>query len=212
MRRSMGLVGALVAVLGVAGCGAGEGAAGRGGDGLRAGSGGALDTSERDGLLFLREEEKLARDVYRALGAKDAVFSNIQESEQRHMDSVLNLLERYDVPDPAAARADGDFANATLKALYGQLVAKGSTSTLTALEVGVEIEELDVHDIRELQKTTGHTDLSNVHDNLTRGSRNHLRTFYGRLVALGGTYTPRHLDAATFDAIVQSPMETGPAF
>lgn len=172
--------------------------------------GGAPATmTERDALAFVREEEKLARDVYQALAAHDRLFSNIQRSEQMHMDAVLTLLDRYGIPDPAAGAAVGAFTNPTLQQLHDALVAQGGTSRIAALTVGVEIEELDIHDIESLRSTTTRNDVLTTFDNLTRGSRNHLRAFYGQLQALGGTYTPRHLDADTFRAIIESPNESG---
>jgi len=178
-------------------------------DGPAQGSTQALSTEEAQSLTFTREEEKLARDVYAALESKDTVFSNIKSSEQTHMDAVLTLLTRYSLPDPAANKATGQFTDATLQKLHDELVAQGAPSTVAALQVGVAIEELDIRDIEAARKSVTHTDILTTYDNLTRGSRNHLRSFYGRVKALGGSYTPRYLDAAQFQQIVDSPTETG---
>ena len=169
----------------------------------------ALSTSEAQSLAFTREEEKLARDVYVALEAKDPMFSNISSSEQTHMDAVFTLLSRYGLPDPASGKAGGEFEDATLQKLHDDLVARGSPSTLAALQVGVAIEELDVRDIEAARKSVTHGDILTTYDNLTRGSRNHLRSFYGKVKALGGSYAPQYLDASSFQQIVDSPMETG---
>ncbi len=50
---------------------------------------GELNQAETDALLFMYEEEKLARDVYTSLAAlyTQPMFSNIASSEQTHMDS-----------------------------------------------------------------------------------------------------------------------------
>lgn len=181
-----------------AGCGAAGGA-----------DQGSLSTAEQDGLAFTREEEKLARDVYDALDARDATFVNIKQSEQTHMDAIGVLLTRYGLADPAAGKGVGEFTNPQLRALHDALVAQGAPSLLAALAVGVEIEELDIHDIETARLTVAHADVLATYDNLTRGSRNHLRTFYGKLVASGGSYSPKHLDESTFQAIVGSPMERG---
>ncbi len=171
---------------------------------------GALSSREVESLTFTREEEKLARDVYGALSAKDPLFSNIGKSEQTHMDAIATLLTRYGLPDPVGTNGPGKFSNATLQALYDALVAEGARSNLSALAVGVEIEELDIFDIELAKKDVTHADVLATYDTLTRGSRNHLRSFYGKLVAAGGSYTPKHLDAASFKAIVDSAMERGP--
>ncbi len=178
-------------------------------DAREQGSTSALSTSEVQSLAFTREEEKLARDVYVALEAKDPVFSNIKSSEQTHMDAILTLLSRYGLPDPAENNAHGEFEDATLQKLHDDLVARGAPSTLAALQVGVAIEELDIRDIEAARAMISHGDILTTYDNLTRGSRNHLRSFYGKVKALGGSYTPQYLDAWSFQEIVDSPMETG---
>jgi len=173
---------------------------------------GVASADEAAMLPTLREEEKLAHDVYVALDAQAPQFANIAASEQTHTDAVRSLLERYGLADPAAGRPAGSFASPTFTALYGQLVAAGRMSTVEALRVGVEIEELDLHDLAGMQERADHADVSNTLSNLARGSRNHLRAFWSQLAAAGGTYTPRHLDEATFRAIVSSPTETGRPF
>lgn len=150
---------------------------------------GALSSREVESLTFTREEEKLARDVYGALSAKDPLFSNIGKSEQTHMDAIATLLTRYGLPDPVGTNGPGK-SNATLQArLYDALVAEGARSNLSALAVGVEIEELDIFDIELAKKDVTHADVLATYDTLTRGSRNHsFRSFYGKLVAAGGLH------------------------
>ena len=172
---------------------------------------GALSADEQQLLRFTREEEKLARDVYNAIGAAHPSFSNVASSEQTHMDAVATLLTRYAIDDPAFGKSPGAFTDATLQKLYGDLVTAGTRSQLEALKVGVEIEELDIADIERGRKNVTHADIVTTMDNLTRGSRNHLRTFYSNLQAVGGTYAPKHLEQASFDAIVTSARETGGA-
>lgn len=171
--------------------------------------GGVTTAEEATALQSLREEEKLAHDVYVALNARAPVFANISASEQTHTDAVRALLDRYGVSDPAQGRAAGSFSNATFQTLYDALTARGSVSTVAALQVGAEIEELDIADIRAMRAAVTHADVSATLDNLERGSRNHLRSFWRQLQSAGGTYTPSHLDAATFRSIAESAMETG---
>ncbi len=176
------------------------------------GTGGAntmLSDAERTRLAFTREEEKLARDVYIALDAYGLPFTNIQISEQRHFDAVGSLLVTYGLPDPAAGRGVGELTDPDLQALYVDLVGRGSPSLMAALTVGLVIEDLDLRDLAVAIEETSHPDIALVYDNLSRGSRNHLRAFYGQLVAVGGSYTPQYIDQATFDAIVSSARERG---
>jgi len=168
-----------------------------------------VSAAESEALRFTMEEEKLARDVYQTLERSSPVFSNIKESEQTHMDAVATLLDRYALEDPTSGQTPGKFQDAALQQLYEDLVREGAASPLAALQVGAAIEELDIRDIETAKANVTHNDIANAFDNLTRGSRNHLRTFYGKVGELGGTYAPRYLDAQTFQSIVSSPMETG---
>ena len=65
-----------------------------------------------DDLLFMREEEKLARDVYKILYSKwfAKVFDNITQSEQKHMDQVGVFIDAYGLED-SASEQDGVFNN-----------------------------------------------------------------------------------------------------
>ena len=164
---------------------------------------------EAESLQYMREEEKLARDVYLVLYGiwADSLFSNIAASEQKHTDAVKALLVKYNIPDPAANTAPGVFVNTKLQAAYDSLVASGSTSRLNALVVGVTIEELDIKDISTWKTVVDNTDILQVYDSLMCGSRNHLRSYYDELLKSGGSYVPRYITQAEFDAIVGSAME-----
>lgn len=168
-----------------------------------------LSAAEQRSLIYMREEEKLAGDVharlYAAWGQK--VFTNISASESTHTEAVRQLLVRYQLPDPAANLGAGVYANTTLQGLYTQLVAAGSVSLIEALKVGAAIEELDMLDINTHLRTVDNQDIRVVYDNLLKGSRNHLRSFYKTLLQQGGTYTAQYLTQAEFDAIVNSAME-----
>lgn len=168
-----------------------------------------LSDEEASSLIFMREEEKLAFDVYAAMAAKwgTPIFVNIGASEQAHMDAVKLLLTRYGMPDPAAALQLGQFVNPSLQALYAALVSAGSTSLVGALSVGAEIEDVDIRDLRAISKNVDNADLLLVYANLEKGSRNHLRSFHDQLQQQRATYTPKYITQAEYDAIVNSPRE-----
>lgn len=170
---------------------------------------GSLTDVERAGLLRMREEEKLARDVYTTLGDLWGLrtFDNITAAEETHMAAVATLLDRYGLADPAAGRAVGSFTDPAIQALYDQLVAQGRRSATEALAVGAAIEELDIVDLRE--RATAVVDIALVYADLERGSRNHLRAFTSQLERSGVEYRPVHLASADFDAIVASAIERG---
>lgn len=136
-----------------------------------------LSPEEAADLLFMREEEKLARDVYTALYAtwQVPVFQNIAASEQKHMDAIKVLLDTYGLTDPALA--PGKFTDPTLQALYDQLVAQGSISLAEALKVGASIEEIDIRDLQERIAQTDNSDIQWTYNNLLKGSYNHLKAF-----------------------------------
>ena len=170
-----------------------------------------LSTTEASALVFMREEEKLARDVYQLLYTQwgQKVFSNIAASEQQHMDAVALLLTRYNLPDPAAATAPGVFQDPHVQELFNALMAQGQTSLIAALTVGATIEDLDIQDLQTRIAATDNADIALVFNELMKGSRNHMRAFISQLTKQGVTYTPQYITQAEFDAIVNSPTETG---
>ncbi len=98
----------------------------------------------------MREEEKLAGDVYRYFYDLwgSTIFQNIASSEDAHTDAILDLLNQYGIEDPASADP-GVFSNPDLQALYDELTAMGSNSLKEAFLVGAAIEEIDILDIEE---------------------------------------------------------------
>jgi hypothetical protein len=172
-----------------------------------------LSVAEAAGLTRLREEEKLARDVYTKLYATwgSRIFGNIAQSEQRHFDALKVLLDRYGLDDPAANNAAGVFTNAELQALYGDLVARGQVSLAAALRIGATIEDLDIHDLEIALAAADNDDLKIIYQNLQKGSRNHMRTFVGQLEALGESYAAQYISAAALAEILASLHESGMA-
>ncbi len=171
-----------------------------------------LSPEEQADLLHMREEEKLARDVYLTLYEKWQlpVFQNIARSEQTHMDAVAALLPAYGLEDPVAQTGDerGVFTDPDLQALYDQLVEQGSASIVDALTVGATIEDLDIKDLNEALGRTDQEDIRLVYENLKKGSENHMRAFVSNLQSRGADYTPQYISEAEYQAIVGSAVET----
>jgi hypothetical protein len=142
-----------------------------------------LTDLQKESLLFMVEEEKLARDVYEYLYTAWGVdiFSNIALSEQKHMDAVLLLLGKYELDIPSTLDSRGLFENSELQALYDQLIAKGALSLTDALQVGVTIEEVDISDLNEVLETELPEDLELIYEHLLNGSYNHLEAFNAQL-------------------------------
>lgn len=171
----------------------------------------SLNAEEILSLEIMREEEKLAHDVYTTLYGvwNVSIFTNIAKSEQTHTDAVLDLLNKYQLPDPVGNNAVGVFTDTTLQALYNQLVAQGSISLLDGYKVGATIEDLDIYDLNEWLTKVDNEDIRFVYDNLNKGSRNHMRSFYGKVTSSGGTYSAQYITQAELDAIINSPRESG---
>lgn len=170
-----------------------------------------LSAGEAAGLKYMREEEKLAHDVYTVLFThwSSKIFDNISNSEQTHTDAVLALLERYKLVDPVGSNAIGTFTDVFLQGLYNTLIAQGSASLIDALLVGAAIEEIDIIDIqKQLDNTVDNQDITLVYNSLLKGSRNHLRSFTSNLEKQGIIYQPQHLSQSVYDEIVNSALET----
>jgi len=170
-----------------------------------------ISPAEEVGIVQMREEEKLARDVYQVLYSKwqMQIFYNIAQSEQRHMDAMKALVVKYGVEDPVTDDAVGVFTDSNLQQLYSDLIARGQQSVVDALQVGATIEDLDIKDLNEFLEQTDSIDVRIVYQNLVKGSRNHLRSFVRQLAVNGATYDAQFLTADEIDAIISSPMERG---
>lgn len=173
---------------------------------------GDLSQEEIDGLIYMREEEKLAHDVYTVFYEKwsQSIFYNISNSEKIHTDETLELINRYGLTDPVGVNGIGEFNNASLKNLYDTLVATGSSSLIDALLVGAAIEEIDMIDINNhIDHVVDNDDIILVYENLLKGSRNHLRAFVANLNSLGVTYVPQYMDPTEYQQIINSSNGNG---
>jgi hypothetical protein len=164
---------------------------------------GTLTDDEASGLLFMREEEKLAHDVYVNMynlwGNK--VFLNISKAETHHTEKVLWLINRFGLQDPASPDA-GVFTNPDLQSLYNQLMSAGSESLVAALKVGATIEEVDILDLQKRMEQTTNATILKVYAMLEKGSEAHLRAFVYQLKNNGVDYQPQYLSQEAFDKIM----------
>ncbi|AMQ19158.1 hypothetical protein A0127_08280 [Thermococcus peptonophilus] len=163
-----------------------------------------LSQDEMAAILYMREEEKLARDVYLTLYNETGltVFRNIEKSEETHMDMVLSLIEKYNLTDPVEGLGIGEFASPEMESLYNELVERGKTSKLEALKVGAYIEELDIKDLNEWLEKVDNQDIRVVFENLRKGSENHLRAFVNNIEKNGEKYSPVILSEEEYSEIV----------
>jgi hypothetical protein len=165
----------------------------------------ALSREEIDAIRFMREEEKLARDVYLYLYQQYPLrpFLNISKSEQAHMDALLYLIHTFGLEDPAGEHPEGVFENQELQKLYNDLIEKGSQSREEALRTGALIEEVDILDLqRELEESARNEEVVRVFQNLCNASGRHLKAFVAVLHRYDVDYSPVKLEPEEFDRII----------
>lgn len=166
---------------------------------------GVLTEQDKIDLHYLQEEEKLARDVYLTLRAKfnSVIFQNISESEQRHTDSVLNLLNLYQIPSVALSEV-GKFHDASLQTLYNDLILSGTKGASEASLVGALVEEVDIADLKKMLSTTKNPDLMNTYRKLMTASERHLNSFVSLWKSQTGStaYKAQVLSQADVDTIL----------
>jgi hypothetical protein len=165
-----------------------------------------LSVKEKEGLVFMREEEKLAHDVYIALAQvwDIPVFNNISQSETAHMQAVLSLLEKYGIADPVTDEKAGAFTNKAFTDLYLALVKQGKVNLIDALRAGALIEETDIADLRDRMKESDNADINQVYDNLLQASYRHMRAFSRNLAFRDAPYTPQRLSQKEMDEILDA--------
>ncbi len=174
-----------------------------------------LSESEISTLNYMREEEYLAHDVYVAMYElyNVPIFNNISNSEFIHSTAMLAIMEKYELPDPAANHEQGVFVNEEIQALYDALVEQGSASFQDALVVGATIEDVDIWDlIDHLENDVDNQDLTYALEQLYRGSRNHMRAYTAHLTFQQIVYTPQYITQELYDEIVNSAWEVGNGF
>lgn len=133
-----------------------------------------------ENLTYMREEERMARDLYRALAdvhGADTEFARIANAEQQHFDAVGRLLVRYGIDDPSAGKDAGKYADADLQAAYDRLLAQGKSSLAEAYKAGIEVEQTDIADLDKVIAETTAADAKRVFENLRTGSQHHLAAF-----------------------------------
>ncbi len=166
-----------------------------------------LTQLDKDALLFMLEEEKLARDTYRYLDNlwSISVFSNIKNSEQTHMNAISNLLNLNYVE--YIILPEGEFENQDLQNYYNMFVTNGRISQDNALQIGATIEDLDIVDLEHYLTATTNLEIIAVFNSLQCGSRNHLRSFISSIESNGATYEPQFLTQDEFNQIINNTHE-----
>jgi hypothetical protein len=161
-----------------------------------------LSEAEIAGLMEMREEEKLAHDVYMYFydSFNHVVFKNIAASEAQHTSSVLRLIEGYGLEDPALAEV-GEFNDQKFIDLYAILITAGDLTE--GLKAGALIEETDIADLKIHIEETEVTTLQTVYSHLLSASKIHLKAFTRVLTKMGVTYIPTILSEEEYQEIIE---------
>ena len=141
-------------------------------------------------LQDVREQEKLSHDVYLYFSGLyvdqhpgQNIFARVTEAEQRHMDAVLQLLQKYGVADPVAVdgvvTAPGEFPDQVVEDLYAAYVEQGEAGLAQALEAAVAIETADIARLESgiAGESASYADILQVYTNLLASSQRHLAAF-----------------------------------
>jgi hypothetical protein len=129
-------------------------------------------------LTEMREEERVARDLYTQLGRSsgEAIFTRIAAAEQRHLDAVERLMSSQGMDPDAAGTTVGRYAVPDLQSAYNRWLAAGRASDQAAYKVGVELEKQDIAELKALRVASGTTG-ARVVQALRTGSEHHLAAF-----------------------------------
>ena len=163
-----------------------------------------LTDVEKKGIIHIYEVEKVARDVYQILFEKwgTPVLKVISQSEQSHMDIMKELIDKYNLDDPAEGRGYGEFSTSELQKLYNDLVGLGVTSAVDALSTSAMIEEFDIVEIRKYINETDRADIIAAYNKLIEGSESHVLAFVFRLKDKSVEYKPQYLSQQDYDKII----------
>lgn len=139
----------------------------------------SLTADAKASLVYMIEEEKMARDLYDALFSStgNAVFDRISDSEQKHYDTLETVAAKAGVDISGVSTTAGVFTNPDIQALYDSLLQQGSASLAAAYNVGVLVEQTDISDLQAGLGITNIGVVGTIYTNLMNGSQNHLAAF-----------------------------------
>ncbi|MDD4163217.1 MAG: DUF2202 domain-containing protein, partial [Methanothrix sp.] len=165
----------------------------------------SLSSREKQGLLFIWEEEKAARDLYTSLYERNnlSIFMDLVRSEQSHMDQAKAVIDQYGLAIPEKDEP-GIFQNQTLQGVHDELLAEGLQSDEAALKVAATFEEISIMDLEKELNATGTENIRVVYQGLLAGSRKHLRSYVSDLHDQGIEYVPRYLEKSEFEEMVRT--------
>jgi len=163
----------------------------------------SLDTYMAWQLMYLHDQEKLARDINRTFYYTwgKPIFASIAESEQRHMNVLRAILDYYYLSALVETDEVGVFGAHHHTEAFTDLVNQGEVSLTEAYRAVGYLEEWDIREIRGSIEFTQDQALIDTFSNLLAGARNHLRVFAARSNSLGYAYQAQMLKQSEVDDI-----------
>ena len=170
-----------------------------------------LTPNEIQWLIYIREEEKMARDLY--IGMYNSwglsIFKSISEEEQEHINAMLELFKMYSIVDPLAGDVPRNYTNQHIANLHTSLLTQGMQSNKDGLKACALQEEISMQDLDLAMKSTQQQAINKVYSELQRDSINHLRSFIHSLEIFGERYMAVKIPQQTVDAIILDKMDRG---
>ena len=166
-----------------------------------------LSHKEEQGLMFLREEEKVITDFYTTIRNTwdNLILENLGSSEKTHFNATVILVNKYSLIDPIDQFGVGEFPNAGMQAYYDYLISEGNKSVEDTYKMASLAGEANIVSLKnQLSRITNNQDFRLLYNNLMATSRNHLRITVNHFERLGGTYVPRILNEMDFREIMES--------
>lgn len=141
----------------------------------------SLTAEQAADLTFSRDEERMALELWTLFDEvyddRTDVFGNIADSEESHFEAIGDKLDEYGLPDPSEGMDSDEYTDPALQALYDDWETRGLTSLDEALQVGIELEIVDIADLEEKIAKENPADVEQVYVNLCEGSYEHLAAF-----------------------------------
>lgn len=137
---------------------------------------GDLTSQQESTLAAIADQQKLAHDLYAAFADQydEAVFDRAATAESRQLTAVRTWLDRYEVDDPTAGLAAGQFAGAEVQDTYDQLLSDGSADLAAALEVARTLEQAEADALEDALDGVSGLDLTRLYEHLLDASQRHL--------------------------------------
>ena len=160
--------------------------------------------AEKASLIYAREEQKVARDLYQQLGEKwlSPVLASNAQAEQKHFDAVKTLLDRFGMTDPARPAA-GQFTDPVLQKMYASLLERGGRSLVEAFNAAAYMEEAEIGDTGKFVEYANRLDIIRGLGTVYAEDRSHLRAYVAELKKLGVDYQPQLLSRSDFDNLMR---------